>query len=100
MAALAPIVLLGFSACNTTPNLEALKKIGFPILYNTKAFNLSLDAFISDLNYTGNESQEELLKSLFSLMKADFAQNKTEVVNGWLISRTEIILSNIMAGVL
>ena len=97
---LAPLVLIGLPSCNALPNLDALKQLGFPILYNTDNFKASLNMLIVDLNYTGKESQQELLDSVLSLMKADFAQNKTELVNGWFISRTEIVLSNISAGVL
>lgn len=96
MAAIAPILLLGINSCKGKPNLNALKSIDFPKinLLNSKAF--TIDALLADIKYTGKEAQSDLVQKIMGQMERDFAQEKAVFANGWWLSRTEIVLSNLV----
>ncbi len=95
VAIVAPGLIIGFQSCSLKPSIEPLKTFGYPQLSLPNQSAFTIDALITDLNYTGKESDFELSKKLLGQIENDFAQNKCAFANGWLLSRTEIVLSNL-----
>ncbi|MFY0673006.1 MAG: hypothetical protein JXQ87_06355 [Bacteroidia bacterium] len=96
MAAIAPIVLLGLNSCKGKPDLNALKSIDFPKLKlpNSRAF--TVDSLLSEIEYTGKEGKSELVQRVMKQMERDFAQGNAVFANGWWVSRTEVVLANLI----
>jgi hypothetical protein len=96
MAIIGPVLLLGINSCKDKPDLNALKSIDFPKLKlpNSKAF--TIDSLLADIEYTGEEAKSVLVQKIMSQMEQDFAGEKAVFTNGWWLSRTEIVLSNLV----
>lgn len=90
----APIFIFGINACNQKIDLNNIKDLNFPNLFIENNDYL-LDAWLKKIHYTGKENTETLLKTILNQMQKDFAAGNCIFANGWLLSETEIVLSNL-----
>lgn len=91
----APIIIFGTYSCSNRPSLLALKELNFPNLFIRKNAEINLDSLLEKIAYKGTETVQVLAEKVLNQMQQDFANGQYAFANGWLISETEIILSNL-----
>ena len=92
---LAPGLLLGVNSCRSKPDLDLIKALNYPKMTTGIDLDISIDGLIKDISYTGNESQTTLLGKIIDQMQKDYEGSRIFDVNGWILSRTELVLLNL-----
>lgn len=90
-----PVASQVLMSCSDAFRFDKLRKQGFPALENVSDFPIDRKQWLQDIGLKNAMSFSEMESKLKEQIAQDFIWQKCHFVEGWYLSRTEVLLAQI-----